>query len=147
MWSPYYITHVHRLERVQRRFLRLIAFKLHIPRELISYTDISNLLNIASLESRRTYINILVLFKVTNGIIDCPELLPSISLRVPQRHTRSEDLCVLHVGIHRTNYGFNSPLVRMCRQYNVYCSDLDVFSMPLGVFVNTLRRRLLSCVT
>ena len=112
-----------------------------------TFLILCSLLNLALLESRRIFINILVLFKVTNGIIDCPELLPSISLRVPQRHTRSEDLCVLHVGIHRTNYGFNSPLVRMCRQYNAYCSDLDVFSIPLGVFVNTLRRRLLRCVT
>ena len=52
IWSPYYKTYIQRLERVQRKFLRYIAFKLQVPIAEISYDDLYIKLHILPLEIR-----------------------------------------------------------------------------------------------
>ncbi|CAB0019403.1 unnamed protein product, partial [Nesidiocoris tenuis] len=41
VWSPYYQVHKERLERVQRRFLRYLNFKMHIPLEELDIVELA----------------------------------------------------------------------------------------------------------
>lgn len=137
IWSPYYNTYIDSLEKVQRRFLRTINFKLGIPLDKIDYEYLYKELNLPLLEVRRTQFDILTLFKIINGMLDCPELLNRINIRVPQRLTRQHDLFAIN--FHRTNYGINSPISRMCGLANSNCSIHDIFCDSLPRF-----RRLLT---
>uniref|UniRef100_A0A0A9YEP3 RNA-directed DNA polymerase from mobile element jockey n=1 Tax=Lygus hesperus TaxID=30085 RepID=A0A0A9YEP3_LYGHE len=37
VWAPHYSCHIAQLERVQHKFLRYVAFKLHIPSCRVDY--------------------------------------------------------------------------------------------------------------
>lgn len=138
VWSPHYNVYIEMLEKVQRRFLRLIAFKLGLPVECIKYKDIEKVLNLQPLQTRRTQFDILTLFKIVNNMIRCPELLSQVSLHVPQRMMRVHE--VFFVQFHRTNYGMFSPLTRLCRLANDYCHSEDFFNSTLGSFKLALER-------
>jgi hypothetical protein len=105
-------------ERVQRRFLHLIAYKrrmqsINNPFESISLNSIQDSLNLDPLVNRRKYTDICFLFKLINGVISCPELLQSINFHVPKFHSRS---CpTFEIPFHRTSYGTNNPIDRIAR--------------------------------
>lgn len=46
IWSPFFQIYIAKIESVQRKFLRYIAFKLSIPTTDIIYSEIETLLNI-----------------------------------------------------------------------------------------------------
>lgn len=138
VWSPYYKTHIELLEKVQRRFLRHIAYKLHIPSDKINYEYLSLLLGISSLEQRRRNYDLCFLFKLLNGLIDCSELLAEINFHVPLRPTRQANL--FSVGYHRTNYGYFCPISRMCREANELPMCFDFFNMSFAAFKSGVNR-------
>lgn len=140
VWSPYYKCHKNCIERVQRRFLRFVAWKLNIRSDNIDYDQISKLLAIPTLENRRICLDVVFLFKLITGLVDSPELLQRVSFHAPLRNTRSQNL--LFIEFHETNYASNKPLQRMCRCVNKYC-DIDVFSASLNGVKNHMRRKFL----
>ena len=103
VWSPYYQIHINKIERVQNRFLRYLSFKLRIPSELVRYDLVCSLLNIQSLRKRRFNADVILVYKLCNNLIDCPELLLLINFHAPQRQLR----IVYSFGLdyHRTLYG------------------------------------------
>ena len=135
IWSPFYKCYIDNFEKIQKKFLRFVAYKLKIPAEQIVYLDILKLLNIPTLENRRIMLDLIFLFKIVNGMIDSPELLQRIILKVPQRNTRCKDL--FHLEFQRTNYCLNRPIRRMCQQGN--SMDVDFFSMSLNSFKRKIR--------
>lgn len=135
VWSPFYKCHIDNLERVQKRFLRFIAFKLKIPSEHIVYLDLMKVLNIPTLENRREMLDLVFLFKIVNGLIDSPSLLHEIDFKVPQRNTRNRD--TFYLESHNRNYGLNKPVQRMCHRGND--TQIDFFSMSLSSFKTKIR--------
>lgn len=138
VWSPHYGIHIETIEKVQKRFLRHIAYKLLIPSDLINYNELLLLLNLPSLEQRRRNYDLCLLFKILNNLIDCPELLHAIGLHVPSRQTRHTQL--FNVGYHRTNYGHFGPIERICREANDLAHSLDFFNTPLKKFKDQVKR-------
>lgn len=138
VWSPHYNIYISLLERVQKRFLRYIAYRLHIPSDDVDYKDLSLLLNITSLERRRTTYDLCLLFKFINNLIDCPELLSIIGFHAPSRHTRQTQL--FNVNYHRTNYGYFCPMSRICRRANALPDDIDLFNMSIVRFKGMCNR-------
>lgn len=125
VWSPIYTCNLHRLERVQRKFLRYVQFKLRQPVIEIRYNALMSDLNLPLLSTRRTINDILILFKLLNNLIDCPQMLSVINIRVPVKSTRLHHL--FHSDNHSTNYSYHSPLVRFHRTANTYTDLFDIF--------------------
>ena len=138
IWSPYYKINVECLERVQKRFLRFVGYKLGINVDQINYRELMKSLNIFPLEQRRNFIDICTLYKIVNHHINCPQLLEKINIKVPQRNLRDHDL--LSVDFHRTNYGKRSSLGRFASLHNKHCKDLDMFNNNINTFKNKLKK-------
>lgn len=77
VWSPIYMIHSNKLENVQHKFFRLVAFRLNIVIKFDDhdYSDISKKLNICSLKSLRDYNDVLLLYKVIYDFLNSDKLL------------------------------------------------------------------------
>ncbi|XP_043477484.1 uncharacterized protein LOC122508276 [Leptopilina heterotoma] len=127
IWSPFYVFNIIRLERVQNRFLRFAARLLNIPFDFYThdYKHLRVKMNIPTLTSRFYFSDMSFLYRLLNGAIYCPSLLSMVNLRVPRTITRFNTL--FSVPFHRTNYGNNSLIHRLCREANSIESDVDFF--------------------
>ncbi|KAL4705876.1 hypothetical protein ACJJTC_002757 [Scirpophaga incertulas] len=74
---------------------------------------------------RRKILDMLFLYDVIRGRLDCPELLAGLSLYVPSYGTRK--LATFSVPFHATNYGKNCVLTRISQTYNTQFIDVDIF--------------------
>lgn len=140
VWGPYYKIYVEQIERIQRKFLRFVGFKMGIPVEDIAIEEIMYSLNLPSLGDRRKFIDICTLFKILNSQIDCPSLLSELSLHVPRRILRGFGL--FHIPFHRTNYGMSSALTRFCVEANQIIDkdcDIDFFCDNINSFKNKVK--------
>lgn len=139
VWSPSYSCWVNRIEAVQRRFIR-IALK-HLPWQnplnLPPYEDRCKLIDVTPLYRRRRQAGILFTAKVLLNEVDCPSILKLMSFNVPARRLRSS--VFFHIPFHRTNYGRNDPLCKMCRDFN-NVSFLFDFSMSFMSFKESVVR-------
>ena len=140
VWSPLYTCHIHRIEQVQRKFLRYLAYKSNIPPiDEFSY-DFSLLretFSLPTLRVRRDQADLKLFFKLINYMIDCPSMVSSILLAVPVRNTRS--VKIFHQTFRRTNVGFNSYIHRVSRMANLYADRLDFFDYNFSKFVSLLK--------
>ena len=116
IWSPNYRVHIDAIERIQRRFLRVSAFKMGLVREQYSYNDILSALRLKSLESRRFIIDMIFLHNVLSGHIDCSDILSLINFNAVERRGRYTDC--FRVQFHHTTYGCNESLTRLLVQAN-----------------------------
>lgn len=132
IWNPYTILHSEKIERVQRKFVNYILFKLNIDKNLYSYPERLNLLNLQALSSRRRIALLSFGFKCLNNIIDSSELLSLFNLRVPIINTRCTASFALE--FHRTTYGCNNPLNLVFRELNALSGSLDIFSIKPAEF-------------
>lgn len=116
IWDPVTSSHKITLERVQRKFLRLAAFALHIQCPPHDYTPVLEKLSLLSLSDRRHQTNLNFLSNILSGRIDCPSILSLIKFKIPARSTRS---CTnFHIPFSNSNYQSNSPLIRLMRIAN-----------------------------
>ncbi|KAG7308770.1 hypothetical protein JYU34_006003 [Plutella xylostella] len=141
VWSPFYKNHIERIESVQRKFTKRIAYlnQQHYKKD---YTDRLKLFNMISLDQRRTFLGQTFLFKLLNDQIDSPNLLSKINIRVPRTSARVCNLQPLFVAHTCTKYTGNSPLNNLCKSYNSLFSNLfadhgfDIFSNSFNKFKN-----------
>jgi len=145
---PWFGTHTSRitesllLERIQHRFLRSLSFKLNKPMKFTdhNYDHLLVDLNLMTLANRRILLGLSLLHKLLSGAIDCPELLEGIRLHVPVRSLRFNTL--FYIEQHRTSYGANKPLNRLCSQANDFSDCVDFFFTNLSSFRAIISRRL-----
>jgi len=124
VWAPTYAVHSDRIESVQKKFLRFLCCKTHV--EYKSHTAACKHFNILPLKSRRLLNDMIFLFKLVNGEIDCPDVLSQVNFNIPQRQTRNKTLFYLpHCS---TNSVYHSPLYRSMMYYNSKFSEFDLFS-------------------
>ena len=137
IWSPNYICHIERLERVQRKFVKYLLFKHHFPSLGINYSTRLLLCGIKTLECRRRDALLIFLYKLLNGTTQCSELLEQILLLVPVRTTRHRQLFFERT--HRTNYGLTAFVDRIVNNYNQFYSQHDLFFLSLNSVKNILK--------
>lgn len=133
VWNPQYNIYIDRIERVQNKFLKSLAFKNNVNSD---YDNLRRRFRIISLQNRRVLNDIIVLHKILNSKIDSMDLLSSIPVAVPTRnlrHTRSFEIPFSH-----TNSTINSPLLRMLRSANDHNDDLDLYYMTQNLIKNKL---------
>ena len=94
IWSPRHTKYIIFIERVQHKFLRSALRSLGSPmdRDDHDYCPGLTLFNIATLDDRRYIADMIFLFKVINGVIDCPDLFGVVAYNVPGRHIRTRPL-------------------------------------------------------
>jgi len=140
IWAPFYNIHIHKIERVQHKFLRYVNYKLCIPIQDLNYTFLMDLLNLTDLSVMRTVSDLVCLFNIANGRLDALDLTNLITLRVP---TRSTQLTALYnVPWTINNYFQNSPVQRLHRLGNKY-SSIDVYCFDT---VSKLKTCLFECI-
>ena len=83
------------------------------------------------------YIDLCNLFKLLNGFINSPSLLAQVNLHVPARRNRRDYL--FKTPFHRTNYGFHTPIDRICRLTNELPDSIDIFCMTFAQFKSAIR--------
>lgn len=133
LWNPFYKYQKNNLEIIQKRFVKYCAFKFKIN---LNYDDLLSEFNLQSLENRRIILQLLTLFKIINGFIDDPQILSILPFNVPNRNTRTT--LTFYYSNPATNYQMNSPVISMCRTYNVMGGNLDIFSMSFSLFKERL---------
>lgn len=128
VWSPYFQNHIEHLERTQHKFLKVCAYRegMHILDH--DYTFMEQHLSLPSLKHRRDFLGASFIFKVVNGMVDCPELLSVVGFNVPNylalRHKNT-----FRVSFHRTTYAMYNPLDRYMSLLNGV--NVDVFYSSL----------------
>lgn len=135
IWAPSYITHIMRLEKVQRKFIKFLCFKCGIRFDSCPYEQHLQYFSLPHLLSRRRYFDIIFAFKALNSLIGCVNVSSLFELHIPSREFRHTRL--LEVEYHRTNYGKHSPLVRICNEVNAV--QIDLLTDSLATFKKKLR--------
>jgi hypothetical protein len=136
VWNPMYAQYISSVESVQNRFLKFTSYRLGAQVGNYNYLDISILLNLQTLETRRRHADLCFLYKLIAGTIDCSSLLFLLSFKVKQRNTR-DDKTIFLLKKHSTNYLYNSPIHRMMRLGND--RGIDVFAVSLDRFKRSLK--------
>lgn len=113
VWSPFYANHIEEIERIQKRFTRMLYRKFHFPTE--PYETRLIRLELHSLENRRLLTDELTLFKIFNGLFDT-QLSTQMSTSQPIRHTRQQQ--TFYLPAVTTNIQYFSPILRLKRQHN-----------------------------
>ncbi|XP_046679399.1 uncharacterized protein LOC124366843 [Homalodisca vitripennis] len=82
IWSPYQLNHKEQLQHVQNRFIRMLGPRLGFSYRTTPVSDVESHFGLLPLHLRRHHADLLFLFKLLNGLVDCPELLSSIDICV-----------------------------------------------------------------
>ena len=136
IWHPNYNIHSKRIESIQNKFLKKLAFKSNKPIEIVKHE-----FKIIPLAQKRIISDLCVIYKIINFIIDSPFLLSCLHFKVPGRDLRHSDL--FNIPFCRTNLGQNTPMIRMQTEFNKYCKNIDVFSTTLNAFKKQLKTHFL----
>lgn len=125
-----------RIEAVQRCFVRILFDRFYDRRSFYDYRWVLKKLGLSTLCSRRDEQDILFLFKILNGHIDCPNLLALVQFYAPCRVLRATNL--FYVGhVNRL-----SPVLRAQSLFNCIASqDIDIFMNR-----STFRRALINAL-
>jgi hypothetical protein len=94
IWCPLYQNDIHRIEKIQRKFIKFACYKCHIYFDRNNYDNILAYFGLSTLRSRRIRLDLCFFFKVINYMITCSSIL--FLLHVPQCNFRSVHLLVVH---------------------------------------------------
>lgn len=129
IWNPMYGKFCDKIEKVQRRFTRMIFFKFNLGK--VKYHERLRHLKLHSLETRRLQRDEIVLYKIIHNEIDV-QLHEFIYYRQINRFTKNVD--VFYVPNWSTNVEINSPLLRLQRHHDMYFNVYDVLDLPMSLF-------------
>lgn len=138
IWNPIYSIHINKIEQVQRKFAKYIMFRSDnvYPPKGIDHKELLEKTNLPLLASRRTQISLLFLFKILNNKIDCNEILGQLNFLI-NNTTRSTNLFYLPKS--NTNIMLKSPIYSICKEYNKYSENLDMFHQTIYKYRKNLR--------
>lgn len=125
VWYPIYVCHCLSLDRIHRRFLKYLSFKMDgvYPEVGTCQDELLQRHGMQPLSVRRDAQCVQFIRKMIRGEIDCMTLLSGIAFRVPRLSSRHES--TFNTATSRTNALQRSPLTVMCRLAD-RCVD-DIF--------------------
>lgn len=132
IWAPKALSYVSMVENIQARFLRSLfkkenGFYPAYP-NAISYELLRENLCLESLQSRREYNYILLLYNILNGLVDIPSALQHISFTVPIAGLRVREnppLFSIRIQPHNPVYTASTLPIAMAI-FNEHASALDM---------------------
>lgn len=132
VWCPNYNIYITSIEKIQRRFLKYLTYKVDhaYPPRGIPQEHLLSRFNCVLLSRRRFSASVLLLFKILNSIIDCPQLLSSIYFNVPAFRTRNSSIFYLKTP--RTNLLKFSPMHSAISNFNTLGNNIDIFSSTIS---------------
>lgn len=127
IWSPQYNVHIINLEKLQRRFLKYISFRVDGVYPYIGFpqSELLNRFTVNSLANRRVISQLIFLYKVIHNFIDCSDILDRVNFHVPRLSSRHRAL--FSTSTPRTNVQRFSPLFQVCDNYNNLAKQFDIF--------------------
>ena len=119
IWSPHYVSHQLRVERVQRRYLKCLSYREDgvYPDRGCDYVSLLERHGVTSLSARRARGSVIFLRNLLRGRVDCAFLLSRVSLSVPRAGLRTRSM--FYIPRMRTNVLRVAPVVAMCRYANM----------------------------
>ncbi len=129
LWNPIYSKYIDSIEKVQRKFTRLLYRKFNWIKP--DYCTRLLQLKMHSLESRRIEMDEILLYKIINGNIDST-LRSHIHFNNPQRFTRNQS--IFYLPNLTTNYTSNSPMYRLQSAHDKYFSSLNLHETSISKF-------------
>lgn len=138
IWSPYTTQSVNKLERLQRKLCKFIAYRMRIN----NTSDIYNRLHISTLSRRRQVSDLIFFFKIINGHLDSPVILEQFGLICPRSNLRSRR--ILDTTKSTKSYVINGPRNRITNLVNDKCDNLSLFDTSLTSFIGSVKRLFLS---
>lgn len=138
IWNPYYAIYSDMIERVQKRYIRTLQYRLNTPK--LNYENALAHFTYGTLRSRRTQLEGTVLHNICHSRYDCPDLLSQLQFRVPGRATRCDSL--FHLPVARTNAGLRAPLYRLCDSRDRVFHSLDIFASSSSQYKHSIMNML-----
>ena len=143
VWSPYLIGDIYAIESIQRTFTRKINGMKNI-----AYTDRLKILNLPSLELRRLRADLLMCFKIINGLVAGDLVNYGMILANLNSNTRGhrQKLFIDHTKIEVRKHFFAN---RIARPWNSLPADLidsdSIFTFKRGLAKANLDKYLSQC--
>ena len=123
VWSPTQQYLSDRIERVQKKFTRVLCYRSNIDYKSFDYIDRCSFFNLQTLSSRRQICDLIYLHKIINNKINCPYLVNEITLYAPTRVMRRKPLFYVKAKL-CARKGSYFPRVLLCANSN---ENIDVF--------------------
>lgn len=125
VWNPLYDRQISAVQRVQNKLIKILKYRYSVSSiELIDLAD------------RRTYFDMLFLYKLINGIVDSSELLYQINFKIPNS-TRHQ--AFFYPDTSMTNYEINSTINRLQITANRLNIDIDTFNKNIYEYKRNIR--------
>lgn len=126
VWLPFYNHYKIALEKIQRKFLKQLHYRVvgTFPQHRIDQESLLSRFNLVSLEYRRYCLCLTFLYNLVNNVSDCPELLNKICLHVPRLNARQSEY--YSNAICRTNVGKRAPVHTLTSYYNKIAHLCDI---------------------
>lgn len=121
VWNPQYIKYIDQIERVQRKFTRLLYYRFNWIKP--DYSTRLKELRMHSLETRRLQMDEMLLYNIMTGKLKTT-LSSQITFHQPVRFTRQPPN--FYLPTRTTNYGTNEPLYRIKQHHDAIFSSLDL---------------------
>lgn len=123
IWYPLYTYEHLQLERVQKRFLKYLSYKLDgtYPPRGSDYNQLLLRHQMISLQQRRDRYSAHFLFNTLRNIVDSPYLLSKFYFTVPMYNVRNFE--IIRAPLYRTNLLRKAPIQHMIHNFNLYYSD------------------------
>lgn len=137
IWSPSQVYLIEKLERVQQRVVKWLAFKSRLRYSDTEYPVLCARFGLTPLRRRRLQLDLRNLNKTLNGRTNCPYLLSQVNLNVPTRTLRHNDLFSISS---RLCLRRNSYLPRVQNVANSVKNQIDVFDQNIVSFKHAVNK-------
>ena len=139
VWSGAAVTHLKRLEKVQHKFLMWLARHSDKPTDMADYRSLLAHFNVRSIKARFAQYDLMFLFHIHHGKIDCSDLLAAFGLSVPGRSTRAIALWSVPRG--RVNTVQRNVFTRtpsLCNSFLNCDTGVDFFTSTVSSFKSSV---------
>ena len=126
VWQPSYAASITALEKVQRKFLKYLTYRIDgiYPAQGCDHHQLLDRFAFKSLHERRELLSVKFLYKLLHNEIDCSEILSKIAFLVPRRNARQP--LTFRLPCPNSNMLLSSPLHVMLTTFNRICSLCDI---------------------
>lgn len=127
IWNPHLMKYDAMIERVQKRFLRLMYYLRYnvypVFENHVEYKVMLNEFKLETLSNRRVINDLLFLHDVINKG-NCIELVGKLNFLVPTKKVRLKR--TFYTRSVNTNYCMNAPTNRLCTTFNTLSNELNI---------------------
>ena len=135
VWSPYLVKDINSIEKVQRNFTKVICRRSNIS--FTSYQDRLDKLNMLSLEDRRIRYDLILMFKILNGLSDL-SFNSFFELKSSPYPIRNGSIKIVPLKTFKSNLWLNSFFVRAPKYYNKLPIEITS-TKSLSIFKSKLK--------